>query len=43
MEKDIGCKSLKCKTCIHWCKFLTVSTMHMICWNKDCFYEEDKI
>lgn len=39
-EKYIGCKSWLCHQCKHYVKFLTVSTMQSICWNKGCFYEE---
>lgn len=35
-----GCKSLLCKQCTHYKKFLTVSTMQMICWNTGDTYEE---
>lgn len=34
-----GCKSWKCKECKYYIKFLTVSTMHNICWNKQNFYK----
>lgn len=37
-KKYIGCKSWMCKQCKHYQKFLSVSTMQMICWNKGCFY-----
>ncbi len=40
MKKYIGCKSWSCKKCKHYQKFLTVSTMQMICWNKGCFFED---
>jgi hypothetical protein len=43
-KKYIGCKSWLCKKCKHYVKFLTVSTMQGICWNRGCFYEsKDKI
>ena len=35
-----GCKSWLCPSCKHYCKFLSVSTMHIICWNKGVKYEE---
>ena len=35
----IGCKSWRCRDCRFYQKFLSVSTMQMICWNKGCFYE----
>ena len=41
-KKYIGCKSWLCHQCKHYVKFLTVSTMQGICWNKGCFYERDK-
>lgn len=42
-KKYIGCKSWLCKQCKHYVKFLIVSTMQEICWNKGCFFEgEDK-
>ena len=42
-NKNKGCRSLLCQKCKHYQKFLTVSTMQMICWNKGRFYEEGKI
>ena len=39
-QKYVGCKSWLCENCVHYAKFLTVSTMHDICWNKACFYEQ---
>lgn len=38
--KYIGCKSWKCPECKHYIKFLTVSTMQDICWNKHVFFEQ---
>jgi len=42
MVKYTGCKSWLCFRCKHYQKFLFVSTMHMICWNKRCFYKEER-
>jgi hypothetical protein len=39
-KKYIACKSWLCHQCKYYQKFLSVSTMHGICWNKGCFYEE---
>lgn len=39
-KKYIGCKSWLCHQCKHYIKFLTVSSMQDICWNKGCFYEK---
>lgn len=41
IEKHIGCKSWLCRQCKHYVKFLTISSMQSICWNKGCFYESD--
>lgn len=38
-KKYIGCKSWSCHQCKHYIKFLTVSSMQDICWNRSCFYE----
>ena len=38
-KKYTGCKSWLCQQCKHYVKFLSVSTMQDICWNKGCFYE----
>lgn len=38
-EKYVGCKSIDCKRCINYQKFLSVSTMQGICWNKKCFFK----
>lgn len=35
-----GCKSILCEQCKHYQKFLSVSTMQMICWNRGRFYDE---
>ena len=39
-DVNTGCKSIACQQCAHYVKFLTVSTMQMICWNKGCFYKD---
>lgn len=39
IQKYRGCKSCLCHSCKNYYKFLSVSTMHVICWNKGCFYE----
>jgi len=41
-EKYKGCQSWLCQQCKHYYKFLTVSSMHDLCWNKGCFYEKGK-
>ena len=33
-KTDGSCNSLACHNCRHYIKFLSISTMHMICWNK---------
>lgn len=38
-KKYIGCKSWLCQQCKHYQKFLTISSMQGICWNRGCFYE----
>ena len=40
-KKYIGCKSWLCHQCKHYIKFLTVSSMQDICWNRGCFYESN--
>lgn len=40
MKQYVGCKSILCHQCKYYIKFLTISTMQTICWNKKCFYEE---
>ncbi len=40
IKKYKGCKHIICKTCVHYQKFLTVSTMQTICWNRGCEYKE---
>lgn len=34
-----GCKSWSCPQCKHYQKFLSVSSMQDICWNKGCKFE----
>lgn len=39
MKKEYKyCKSILCKECKNYQKFLSVSTMQMICWNKGRYY-----
>ena len=40
-KKYTGCKSWLCHQCKHYIKFLTVSSMQDICWNRGCFYESE--
>jgi len=35
-----GCKSWSCVKCKYYIKFLSVSSMHDICWNKGNHFEE---
>ncbi len=42
VSKYTGCSSIACKQCENYVKFLTVSSMQDICWNKGCFYVKEK-
>ena len=39
-KRNKGCKSVNCQMCQHYVKFLGVSTMQMICWNKKVFFKD---
>ena len=39
-QKHIGCKSWLCHQCQYYQKFLSVSSMQDLCWNRGCFYEK---
>ena len=36
-----GCKSSRCRECVNYRKFLSISTMQSFCWNMNKYFEEE--